>query len=58
METSGVSADQVAEKIAGAVSKNTFLLLTHAQTRTAWRMKRWFPERYYKMLAKRTSGNS
>lgn len=58
METSGVSADQVAEKIARAVSKNTFLLLTHAQTRTAWRMKRWFPERYYKMLAKRTGGNS
>jgi len=56
METSGVSADQVAAEIAGAVRKNRFLLLTHRQTRTAWRMKRWFPERYYKMLAKRTRG--
>ncbi len=56
MDTSGVSAEQVAEEIAKAVSKNKFLLLTHGQTRTAWRMKRWFPERYFKMLAKRSSG--
>ncbi|NNL00393.1 MAG: SDR family oxidoreductase [Xanthomonadales bacterium] len=56
MEASGVSAEQVAEAIAEAVSRNTFLLLTHPQTRAAWRWKRWFPERYYKMLAKRTAG--
>ncbi len=56
METSGVSAEQVAEDIAGAVTKNKFMLLTHGQTRTAWRMKRWFPEQYFKMLAKRSSG--
>jgi short-subunit dehydrogenase len=55
METSGVSAQQVAEEIAGAVRDNKFLLLTHAQTRTAWRLKRWFPNRYHKMIAKRTS---
>jgi NADP-dependent 3-hydroxy acid dehydrogenase YdfG len=56
METSGVSAEQVAGEIANAVRKNKFLLLTHAQTRTAWRLKRWLPERYFKMLAKRSSG--
>ncbi len=56
METSGVSAGQVAMDIARAVSKNQFLLLTHAQTRTVWRMKRWLPERYFRMIAKRTSG--
>ena len=55
METSGVSAEDIAEKIAEAVKRNKFLLLTHDQTRTAWRLKRWFPERYYKMVAKRTS---
>lgn len=55
METSGVSAEQVAGDIAKAVRENTFLLLTHDQTRKAWRMKRWFPERYYKMVAKRSS---
>jgi NADP-dependent 3-hydroxy acid dehydrogenase YdfG len=56
METSGVSAEQVAEEIARAVTQNKFLLLTHAQTRTAWRMKRWFPGYYFKMMAKRSSG--
>jgi NADP-dependent 3-hydroxy acid dehydrogenase YdfG len=56
METSGVSAEQVAREIAEAVNRNQYLLLTHARTRSAWRMKRWLPERYFKMIAKRTSG--
>jgi len=55
METSGITADQIAKDIANAVRDNTFLLLTHDQTRKTWRMKRWFPERYYRMVAKRTS---
>ena len=55
MENSGITADQVAKEIADAVNQNKFLLLTHEQTRKAWRMKRWFPERYYKMIAKRSS---
>ena len=55
METSGISATQVAEEIAQAVKENKFLLLTHSQTRKAWRMKRWFPERYYRMVANRSS---
>ena len=55
METSGVSAEQIAEEIAEAVKKNKFLLLTHKQTRSAWRMKRWFPALYYRMVAKRSS---
>jgi NAD(P)-dependent dehydrogenase (short-subunit alcohol dehydrogenase family) len=55
METSGVSAEQVAEDIAKAVSGNQFLLLTHAKTRSAWRLKRWFPQYYYRMLSKRSS---
>jgi NADP-dependent 3-hydroxy acid dehydrogenase YdfG len=55
METSGITADQVAKDIANAVRDNKFMLLTHDQTRKAWRMKRWFPERYYRMIAKRSS---
>ena len=55
METSGISAEQVARDIATAVSKNKFLLLTHAQTRRAWRLKRWFPGRYYSMITKLSS---
>jgi len=58
METSGVSAEQVAEEIAKAVRENKFLLLTHAQTRFAWRMKRWFPESYFRTLTKRSSNSS
>ncbi len=55
METSGITAEQVAEEIATAIEQNKFLLLTHDQTRKAWRLKRWFPERYYRMVAKRSS---
>ena len=54
METSGVTAEQVADEIASAVRENKFLLLTHSQTRAAWRLKRWLPERYFRMLAKRS----
>lgn len=52
MDTSGVTADQIAEKISAAVNDKTFMLLTHKQTRLAWRMKRWMPERYYRHLEK------
>jgi len=58
MATSDVSAEQVAEEITKAVRDNKFLLLTHGQTRWAWRMKRWFPQRYFKMLAKRSPGKN
>jgi len=54
METSGITPNQIADQIAKAVNDNQFLLLTHSQTRSAWRLKRWFPERYFKTLASRT----
>jgi len=54
METSGVSAEEVAEMIANAIQKKQFMLLTHKQTRSAWRLKRWMPERYYKQIEKLT----
>jgi NADP-dependent 3-hydroxy acid dehydrogenase YdfG len=55
METSGITAEHIAKDIATAVKNNTFLLLTHRQTRAGWRLKRWFPERYFKALAKRST---
>lgn len=58
METSGVSAEKVAEEVAKAVRENKFLLLTHGRTRWAWRMKNWFPQHYFKMLTKRSSGKN
>lgn len=54
METSGVSAEEVAGAIAGAIQNKQFLLLTHKQTKSAWRLKRWMPERYYKQIEKLT----
>lgn len=52
MENSGINAEKIAEDIAGAVRKNKFLLLTHPQTRSAWRLKRWLPHRYFKQIVK------
>jgi NADP-dependent 3-hydroxy acid dehydrogenase YdfG len=52
MENSGISAEHIAEAIAAAVINKKLLLLTHPQTRSGWRMKRWFPERYFKALTK------
>lgn len=54
MENSGISAAQVADEIIKAVNDKRFLLLTHANTRSAWRLKRWLPERYFKMIVKHT----
>ena len=55
MDSSGITSEKVAREIEMAVKGNKFLLLTHDKTRSAWRMKRWFPERYYKLLAKRAT---
>lgn len=56
MESSGISAQQVAEQIAAAVRENRFLLLTHPETRNYWRLKRWLPNRYLRMVAGRSRG--
>lgn len=50
MEQSGVSADDVAEVVYQAVQKPKFMLLTHPQTKWLWRLKRWAPELYFKLL--------
>jgi len=50
MQASGVSAENVADAVFDAVQKPRFMLLTHKDTRWAWRMKRWFPERYYRFM--------
>ncbi len=50
MQNSGVSAEDVAAAVFDAVGKPRFMLLTHKDTRWAWRMKRLFPERYYRFM--------
>ena len=50
MDRSGVSAEDVAEVVYRAVRKPRFMLLTHSNTRWIWRLRRWFPEWYFRLL--------
>lgn len=56
MDKSSVSAEDVAEQIFQAVIKREFLVLTHKETRWLWRLKRWLPELYFRMLLRSTRG--
>ena len=53
MRKSGVTANDVARAVYEAVQDRTFLVLTHRETRWAWRLKRWLPGRYFRMLTRR-----
>lgn len=55
MDTSGITAEDIAADIQQAVKQNTFMLLTHALTRKAWKLKRWFPEKYFKQVIKHSN---
>jgi NAD(P)-dependent dehydrogenase (short-subunit alcohol dehydrogenase family) len=55
MDKSGVTADGVADQVFTAMSRKQFLVLTHAQTRWAWWLKRLWPDRYYRQMARRFS---
>jgi NADP-dependent 3-hydroxy acid dehydrogenase YdfG len=50
MDSSGVSAEDVSETVFRAVGKPQFLLLTHGNTRWLWRIKRWFPNLYFRLM--------
>ncbi|RFF28318.1 MULTISPECIES: SDR family NAD(P)-dependent oxidoreductase [unclassified Wenzhouxiangella] len=50
MDKSGVSAEDVSETVYRAVEKPRFMLLTHANTRWLWRLKRWFPNLYFRLM--------
>lgn len=53
MTRSGVTADDVARATFEAVRANRFLVLTHKETRWAWRLKRWAPETYHRLMRRR-----
>jgi NAD(P)-dependent dehydrogenase (short-subunit alcohol dehydrogenase family) len=55
MDKSGVTADDVADQVFTAMSRKQFLVLTHAQTRWAWWLKRLWPDRYYRQMARQFS---
>ncbi|WP_203594580.1 SDR family NAD(P)-dependent oxidoreductase [Wenzhouxiangella limi] len=52
MDKSGVSAEDVAEVVLGAVEKPRFMLLTHGNTRWLHRMRRWLPETYFGLMVR------
>lgn len=52
MAKSSISADDVAQQVFRAVRKGRFLILTHSETRWLWRFRRWFPNRYTRMMIK------
>ncbi len=57
MNNSGVTAEDVAKQITAAVKKKKFLVLTHKNSRWFWRLKRWLPETYFKLLMKSAVSN-
>ncbi|NKI34141.1 SDR family NAD(P)-dependent oxidoreductase [Wenzhouxiangella sp. XN79A] len=52
MARSGVRAEDVAAVVLGAVKRPKFMLLTHRDTRWMYRLKRFFPELYFRVLMK------
>lgn len=50
MERSGVTAGAVAGQVFKAVAVGRFWILTHRDTRWQWRLKRWFPGLYFRLL--------
>jgi NAD(P)-dependent dehydrogenase (short-subunit alcohol dehydrogenase family) len=52
MENSGVSAEDVANAVIEAIGKRRFMVLTHGQTRWAYYLKRFWPERYFRQMSK------
>ncbi|MGB0514738.1 MAG: SDR family NAD(P)-dependent oxidoreductase [Wenzhouxiangellaceae bacterium] len=50
MEKSGVSAENIADIVYDAVQRPRFLLLTHSETIWQYRLKRWFPALYHRLL--------
>ncbi len=52
MQTSGVSADDVALGIFNGINKNKFIIMTHKKSRTQYLIKRLFPDFFMKQKIK------
>ncbi len=56
IKKSGISADEIAAKVFDAVSEKKFMIITHKDGRTAYRLKRFLSmERYLNIVKKRTA---
>jgi NADP-dependent 3-hydroxy acid dehydrogenase YdfG len=61
MAHSPIGAEEVAGRVMAAVEKGEFMVMTHAETRWMWRMKRWFPGRFHRTMvtfARRMKGRA
>lgn len=54
MEASSVTADDIADEIFVRSERGRFLIVPTRTERTRWRMKRWFPETYFRKLLEMT----
>jgi len=53
MERSPVSAAMLAATVFDRVQAGDFMILTHRETRWLWRLKRWLPERYFRLMMRK-----
>ncbi len=56
MDTSGVTAKDVARDIADAIVRKRFLVITHRDMRWMQRVKRWMPETFFRLVHRETRG--
>ncbi|MBN8481399.1 MAG: SDR family oxidoreductase [Xanthomonadales bacterium] len=56
MRSAKESAADIAEAIYQGVERRDFLILPTAEVRTRWRLKRWFPELYFRKLMQLVHG--
>lgn len=52
MDTSPDTVDSVADKVFASAERGQFLILPTKHEPMRWRMKRWFPNMYFRMLTK------
>jgi len=55
MARSQMTAAHVASRAFKGVNNNEFLILTHKEGKRVFRLKRWFPKYYLKMMTKQTA---
>ena len=53
MDTSPDTLDSVADKVFAAAERGEFMIIPTRREPMRWRLKRWFPEFYFRQLLKR-----
>ncbi len=58
MDTSPDTLDSVADRVFAAAERGDFMIIPTEREPMLWRLKRWFPELYFRQLQKRTGGTA